>query len=208
MPKYAIIDTEGTGLFDYKQPADAEGQPRLAEFMMILTDENMEVEREYHAYVRPDGWEMTPGATAVNGLTTEFLNENGLPIVEILNEYNSAITNGYIMVAHNAQHDAKQIRAELRRAGMADRFEDAPNICTMRGLTDICKIPPNGGRGSYKWPKLSEACVFFGMENMGDHSAPNDARACFALLRKMRDLGILPEGKVHFAKNPPAGKEA
>lgn len=208
MPKYLIIDTEGTGLFDYKRPADAEGQPRLAELMMIFADENMEVEREFHCYIRPDGWEMSPGATAINKLTNELLNEHGIPVVEALNEYNSAITNGYVMVAHNAQHDAKQIRAELRRAGLADRFEDAPNLCTMRSLTDVCKIPPNGGRGGYKWPKLSEACVFFGMENMGDHSAQNDARACLALLRKMRDLGVMPEAKVHLAKNPPAKTEA
>ena len=208
MPKYMIVDTEGTGLFRYDQPADAKGQPRLAELMMIFTDEDMNVEREYHAYIRPDGWEMSPGATAINKLTNDFLNEHGIPVAEALNEYNSAITNGYVMVAHNAQHDAKQIRAELRRAGLADRFEDAPNLCTMRGLTDTCKIPPNGDRGGYKWPKLSEACVFFGMENMGDHSAENDARACLALLRKMRDLGVLPEAKVHLAKTPPAKTEA
>ena len=77
-PGYIVVDTEGTGLFNYKEPADADGQPRLAEIVMIFADENMVVEKEYHAYIRPDGWEMSEGASKVNGLTTEFLNENGL----------------------------------------------------------------------------------------------------------------------------------
>ena len=28
--KYAVIDTETSGLFDFSKPAEAEGQPRLA----------------------------------------------------------------------------------------------------------------------------------------------------------------------------------
>lgn len=200
MNGYIVMDTESTGLFRYDQPADADGQPRMAEIVMILTDADMNIEKEYHAYIRPDGWEMTEGASKVNGLTTEFLNENGIPVTEALNEYASAIDNGYILVAHNVSHDAKQLRSELRHAGMDDRFEATPNICTMRGLTDTCKIPPRGNRGGWKWPSLSEACVFFHMENMGDHSALADARACLALLRKMKELGVMPEAAVHYQK--------
>jgi DNA polymerase III subunit epsilon len=200
-PGYIITDTEGTGLFDYKKPADADGQPRMASLTMIFVNEALEIEREYSVFIRPDGWEMTEGATKVNGLTNEFLNEHGVPVVEALNEYSSAIDNGRIMVAHNSQHDGKTLRAELRRAGMDDRFERAPNICTMRALTNICKIPPRGGRGGYKWPSLSEACVFFHMEEFGDHTAKADAHACLALLRKLRDMGQMPEPKVHYAKD-------
>lgn len=199
-PGYIVLDSEGTGLFDYKQPADADGQPRLASLTMIYVDADLNVEREYSVFIRPNGWQMTEGATKVNGLTDEFLNEHGIPAVEALNEYSSAIDNGRIMVAHNSQHDAKQIRAELRRAGMDDRFERAPNICTMRAMTDICKIPPKGNRGGYKWPALSEALLFIGEEQLGDHSAANDARGALALLRYLKKTGNLPEPMVHYAK--------
>lgn len=199
-PGYIVTDTEGTGLFNYKEPADADGQPRMASLTMLFVNEALEIEKEYSVYIRPDGWEMTEGATKVNGLTTEFLNEHGIPITEALNEYSSAVDNGRIMACHNSQHDAKQIRAELRRAGMDDRFERAPNICTMRALTDICKIPPRGNRGGYKWPSLSEACVFFHMEEFGDHTAKADAYACLALLRKLKEMGAMPVPAVHFAK--------
>lgn len=198
---YLILDTESNGLFDYKKPADADGQPRMASIALLFCNDRLEVQREYSAFIRPNGWEMTPDATRVNGITNEFLNEHGIEVTEALAEYNSAIDNGAITVAHNVSHDSKMLRAELRRAGMDDRFERAPNICTMRALTNICKIPPPGRRGGYKWPSLSEACVFFHMEEFGDHTAKADAHACLALLRKLRDMGQLPEPKVHYAKD-------
>lgn len=221
MPKYVVTDTEGTGLFTYKYPtdhpdeelrgkpvpADAEGQPRMASLTLIYVDEDMNVEREYSVFIRPDGWQMTEGATKVNGLTDDFLNEHGIAVTEALNEYQSAIDNGYVFVAHNAQHDAKQLRGELRRAGMNDRFDETPQICTMRSMTDICKIPPRGGRGGYKWPALSEALLFIGETDLGDHSAKNDAIGALKLLRYMRDKKLLPEAKVNYAKNRP-GPEA
>lgn len=209
--RYVIIDTEGSGLFRFKDetgnpvPADAPGQPRLAALAMIFLNEDLQIEREYQAYVRPDGWEMSPGATAVNKLTTEFLLTNGIPVRDVLTEFERAVVEappegGRVVVCHNAQHDLKQLRAELRRAGHPDLFEQTRNICTMRALTDICRIPPNGGRGGYKFPKLSEACVHFGFDLLGDHSALNDARACLQLFRKMHELGVVPEAKVHLAR--------
>lgn len=196
--KYAVIDSEGSGLFDYTKPADAEGQPRLAELVMIFANEDLEVESEYQAYVRPDGWEMSEGATKVNGLTTEFLREKGVAVADVLAAYTAAINEGRIVVAHNAQHDCKQMRAELRRAGMPDLFEQTPNFCTMRALTDVCRILNARGNG-WKWPKLSEACVHFGLDPIGDHTAMADARAVLMLMREMKKRGILPDPKVHYA---------
>jgi DNA polymerase III epsilon subunit-like protein len=204
---YIVTDTEGTGLFDYKQPADAEGQPRLASLTMIYVSPALEIERIYSKYIRPDGWKMTEGATKVNGLTDEFLNEHGIPVTEALNEYQSAIDNGRIFAAHNAQHDAKQLRAELRRAGMDDRFEHTLQLCTMRAMTDICKIPPKGNRGGYKWPALSECLLFIGETDLGDHTAENDAMGCYKVLRYLHRTGNMPIAKVHYAKNRPGGPQ-
>jgi DNA polymerase III epsilon subunit-like protein len=203
-PGYAVFDTEGTGLFDYKQPADAPGQPRMASLAIVYVNEKLEIEREINIFVRPDvnDYFMSEGAQKAHGLTVDFLNEHGVPVTEALNEFCSAVDNGRIMVAHNSQHDMKQMRAELRRAGMQDRFEGSPNICTMRAMTDICKIPPRGNRGGYKWPALSEALLFIGETDLGDHSAINDAKGALALLRYLKRTGNLPDAKVHYAKQP------
>lgn len=205
--KYAIIDTEANGLFDFSQPADADCQPRLASLCLILVDENLEVEAVHDILVRPDGWEMNPGASAVNGLTTERLTEEGCPVCDVLDLYEGAIDEGRAVVAFNAQYDTKIMRAELRRAGRDDRFESTPNICTMRSLVDICQVPKKSGNG-FKFPKLAEACAHFGIESDAFHTAHGDAMACLELLRRMHNLNAIPVPQVFYAKNRPGGAEA
>lgn len=205
--KYAILDTETTGLMDFKLPSDADGQPRMAQFGMILVDgiEADPVEQAF--YIRPDGWVMGAEAGAVNGLTTEILEARGVPVAEALDAYVAAVEAGYTIVAFNAQFDLRVMRAELRRAGRDDLFETTPNVCVMRAMTDIVAIPARNGRG-FKFPKLSEACAHFGIEQANQHDALGDARAALEILRRLIADGRMPEAKVHYAKNPPASKQA
>ncbi|MCR6673288.1 exonuclease domain-containing protein [Devosia ginsengisoli] len=140
-------------------------------------------------------------ASAVNGLTTEFLAEHGVPVAEVLAAYEEAIAAGYIIVAFNAQFDTKVMRAELRRAGRPDLFEQTPNICVMRPLTDILKLPSRRGPAwGYKWPNLAEACAHFGIVNENAHDAMGDAVAAMEILRALHASGQLPEPAIHFAK--------
>lgn len=197
MPGYIAIDTESSGLFDFRQAADAEGQPRLAEFAAVLLDDDMNLESEIHHYVRPDGWEMQSGATEVNGLTTDFLNEYGKPVAEVLNDYQNAILAGRVVLAHNAQHDCKIMRAELRRAGLDDLFMVTKNSCTMRAFPHGMVEKANGKSG---WPQLADACRHVGYRQTDAHSATDDARAVAAIARWLRDRNMLQEPKVHLAK--------
>jgi len=202
---YAIIDTETTGLFDFSKPADAEGQPRLAHLAMILANDDFTDIREVEFFVKPDGWEMSDEAGKVNGLTTEYLNEHGVPVREALQAYSKAIEDGRTLVAFNAQYDLKVMRGEMRRADVPDLFEQTKNICVMRALTDICQIPKKTGKG-FKFPKLSEACAHFEIVNAAEHSAIGDARAAAELFKRLMELKQVPEPKVYFAKNPPETK--
>lgn len=197
--KYAVIDTETSGLFDFSKPADAEGQPRLAHLGMILVDENMIEERTIELLVKPEGWSMPDEASRINGLTMEILAENGIPVIEALRDYCAAIDEGYVIVAFNAQYDTKIMRGEMRRAGIDDRFERTPNICVMRALTDICKIMKAKGNG-YKFPKLAEACNHFGLVQDAAHRAMGDARSALDLFRRLHELRMVPPPSVHFAK--------
>lgn len=200
--KYAVIDTETSGLFDFSKPADAEGQPRLAHLAMILLTEDLAEERISEIFVKPDGWKMSPEVAAINGLTMDVLNEKGAPVGDALAAYGQVIDDGYIIVAFNAQYDTKIMRGEMRRAKIDDRFERTPNICVMRGATDVCQVPKASGRG-YKFPKLAEACAHFKIKQEDAHRAMGDARAALAIFLKLRELGVCPEPTVHFAKNQP-----
>src|SRR5690606_7243060 len=113
-------------------PADDPRQPRLAHFNAVLLSEDLEREVEIDMFVKPDGWEMPDEAGSVNGLTTQFLEENGLPVSRVLDAYEQIVEQGYILVAFNAQYDCKMMRGELRRAGRPDLFDVTPNICVMR----------------------------------------------------------------------------
>lgn len=212
--KYAVIDTESSGLFDFAKPADAEGQPRLANLAIITLEDDVTSDgtpylkrlAESNFLIKPDGWEMHPEAEAVNGLSTAHLLAHGLPGAEAIAAYAELIDVGYIVVTFNAQFDTKIMRGEMRRAGVPDRFEQTPNICLMRASTSVCCVPKKSGKG-FKFPKLSEACAFFKIEQAGAHSALGDAKAAVEIMIRLHELKQLPTPEVHYAKQPPAGKE-
>lgn len=190
---YVVLDTESNGLFDYDKPAEADGQPRVAQASMIFLDPSLAEIGRFSKYVKPEGWAMTPGATKVNGLTTEFLLANGGPIGEVLDIFEAVVKAGAVVCAHNCQHDLKHMRAELRRAGRDDLFEQTYQFCTMREWAAHHKA---------KWPKLAELCAMLGIPQQGAHTAEGDAEAVAKILPLMRDLGIEIEGKVHRSSKP------
>jgi len=209
MERYVIVDTETSGLFDFSKPADAEGQPRLAEIALIDLDADLNEERRYREFIKPDGWVIdrsaaAPGRELPHAYTTEMLLERGVPVADALIEYAARVAEDRVVVAFNAQYDTKIMRGEFRRAGRDDLFEKTRNICTMRALTGVCKIPRASGSG-YKFPKLIEAYRhwFPHGEPPDLHSAMGDAEACLAIFRKMRQHALVPEPAVHYAKEKP-----
>lgn len=202
--KYLIIDTETTGLHDYSLPADDPSQPRLAHLAMIWADDDLRELDRQDIYVRPNGWSMPQGpksAGSVNGLTDEFLLAKGVDVGVALDAYVDEIDRGLIVVAFNAQYDCKVMRGELRRAGRPDRFETTKNICVMRPLTGICRIPKPNGKG-LKFPNLTEALDHFKVtpNQFKAHGAVDDAHGALLVMRELKRIGCLPEASVHYAK--------
>lgn len=190
---YCIFDTETSGLFDFSQPADAPGQPRLASIAMLAVDEELRLVAATSVLVRPEGWQMPAEAIAINGLTQDLLTTHGVPVREVLWRYAEEVRRGAVIVAHNAQYDTKIMRAELRRAGMDDLYPDTRTICTMKTLEPILRIPKANGRG-WKWPKLSEAVMqCLGRDHTNAHGALPDAMAALDLLRFIKREGCMPE---------------
>lgn len=218
-PTYVVYDTESNGIFEYKDPvtkevipADAPGQPRLASICAIIADQYANEISRTVRYIKPDGWSMEDHsdksralgkktASEVNGLTDEMLTRSGVPVVEVLREWNDLIDQGLIVTAYNAQHDNKLMRAELRRSGMDDRFEETKNSCLMRSL----KPYKEDGMQIKGWGmiKLQAACDFFGLHDFEWHQAESDTEAALAILKVLIKDGNLIPPKVHYAK--PAG---
>lgn len=177
---HLIIDTETTGLFDFKQPADAPGQPRIASIAMLLCNSAGRILDVRHQLVRPDGWEMPPEAGAVNGLSTDMLAEHGQPLSLALDWYSTCVARGVEVVAHNVVYDTKMLRGELRRARRPDLFEQTRIFCTMKSAQGPC--------GLGKWPKLAEALRILCGEQLPDaHDAIIDAMACRRIWLALRE---------------------
>lgn len=205
MTKYIVFDTETTGLLDYTKPADHPDQPRLAHLAMISVDENLVEEAREDFYIKPDGWTMPQGpktAGEITGYTDEFLSANGGPVRDALLCYQREIKDGRVMVAFNAQFDLKIMRSEMRRAGIDDLFEQTKNICVMRPMVDVCRLP-RGRFGGFKFPKLSEALDYMGVKLEGAHQAMNDAEGALQVMRWLKARDLLPEPGVYFAKEKP-----
>lgn len=205
---YIVIDVETSGLYIYKNPdgtphpADAPDQPRLAELAIITCDDDFNVISEFQAFIKPDGWEMTPEATALNGLTTEFLELSGIPVVEALTVYHDKILSGHVVVAHNAQFDCKALRGESRRVGLPDLFEETQNICTMRSAMKLVpKVKKLNGKGGF--PGLADVAAHFGIAHPENHSALDDARTTVEIAALLKEAGALLAPDVHRAKNHP-----
>lgn len=214
MPGYIVIDTETSGLYIYKNPdgtphpADAPDQPRMAELAIIFTDDDFNIEREYQAYIQPNGWHMTAEATKFNGLTDEFLQRHGVPVQMALAVYTQAILSGRAVVAYGAQFDCKCVRGEFRHEKLDDLFDQTLNTCamqaSMRLTPKVVKLDENGqpsGAGGY--PKLSDVVAHFGLPPYKKHSALDDARVTADIAKRLKAAGVLAEPKVHRAKKHP-----
>lgn len=205
MPRYLLLDTETSGLHLYAKrgeppiPADDPRQPRLAGVTMIPVGEDLQPESEpWSRLIRPEGWEMSPEASAINGLTTERCDAEGVDIRLVLNTYSVAIRQERrVVVAFNAQFDTKMMRGELRRAHMDDLFMITPNICTMRGAQSL-GIKKASGKGGF--PGLSDVYRYlFGEEVIDAHTSLADTLACLRIFQHLMEVGAAPEPKVHFS---------
>lgn len=222
---FIVLDTETSGIMDYARPADAVGQPRVAEIALIYLDDKLNVEREYQTYIMPAGkWQMEPGAIKINGLTDDTLNEKGILIEHALEVYCEAIREGRSVVSHGAQFDCKMMRAELRHAGMDDLFERTKSLCIMRGLMShakqtgrwLYKYDENGdvlltkkGEPSGGMPKLTDACRYFNIPLPEKaHGALGDAQAAALIFKAMVAEGFDREAIVHYSKDYEAIRNA
>lgn len=174
-----FLDTETTGVFNFKAPIDNPAQPRIVQLGAILVDPEERVVGEINLLVRPDGWTIPPEAAAVHGITQEKAELYGLPIAQVMRIFMGFVFRSKLLVAHSFSFDSNMLQRELFLLGLknsADAFKAIPSFCTMQSTTDVLKIP---GPYGYKWPKLMEAYKFFFSEEFqGAHDAMADVRAC------------------------------
>lgn len=189
---FLIYDTETTGLpRDWKAPlTDSDNWPRLVQLAWQLHDGRGRLISRGNRIVRPDGFSIPFNATKVHGISTERAIEEGLPLADVVEEFNETLQQATHVMGHNIEFDINIVGAELHRLGLpVDGLLEKPLIDSKDEATNYCAIP--GGRGGgYKWPSLTELHLkLFGVPFAEAHDAAYDVDAtakCFFELCRLR----------------------
>lgn len=177
-----FMDFETSGLPDFNQRARHESQPHIVQLAAILTDDSGDVLESHNCIVKPDGWTIPKEASDLHGITDEIA-QIGLPEKIVASLLFEMVKKSTLIVAHNITFDKFIARIALRRHELFTDTEDAwwkalPTFCTMRSMTDICKLPGKFA-GRFKWPSLQESHLHaFGKPFDGAHNAMADVLAC------------------------------
>lgn len=116
--------------------------------------------------------------THIHGITEEILEEHGLPIDLVMDEFEETLKRVDIVVMHNAQFDYAIIRNERPHL-------DFKTMCTMRdhGIKNFVGALSKTGRR--KLPSLGEFYAkMFGVEPEVSHSADHDVETLFKSLER------------------------
>ncbi|WP_100613420.1 DNA polymerase III subunit alpha [Confluentibacter citreus] len=188
---YLIFDTETTGLPKrWDAPiTDVDNWPRCIQIAWQLHDAMGNCIEHQDYLVQPDGFNIPYDAEKVHGISTELAQEQGIPLAEVLEKFNEALSKTKFVVGQNVTFDLNIMGAEFVRENVANPLQELPVLDTCTEHTaSLCQIP--GGRyGKFKLPTLTELHEFLFNEPFAEaHNATADVEAttrCFLELVRL-----------------------
>lgn len=186
---YLFFDTETTGLpKSWKAPVtDLNNWPRLVQLAYLFYDESGKKITGGDVIIKPNGFTIPLESSKIHGITTERAEREGKPILEVLHDFQSLISEANYLVAHNMSFDEKIVGAEFLRNGMSDTVAAKNRICTMLSTTNFCQLV---GPYGYKWPKLQELHYTLFREGFEEaHNAAVDIEITAKCFWELRRLG-------------------
>jgi DNA polymerase-3 subunit epsilon len=200
------FDTETTGIPEWKLPSDDPKQPHLVSLAFVVRDtETNQTLNEQHWIVRPDGWTIPDEVAAIHGITTEYAEEQGVPLEDVLTIFATMCGASDQRVAYGAPFDNRILRIALLRIGWSKEeiegfFALRPVQCAMTAATPLCRMAPTdkmmatGRRTGFKSPKLAEAYeILCGKTLEGAHSALADTHAALDVWLEIQARTTNPE---------------
>ena len=194
---YLIFDTETTGLPKrWKAPlSDSENWPRCIQIAWQIHDPKGSVISHEDYLIRPDGFTIPFDSEQVHGISTALAQDQGSPLLEVLDKFKLALNKVNFVVGHNVSFDRNIIGAEFLRSDLDDELEGKLVIdtCTEETAT-LCKLP--GGRGGkFKLPTLGELYDFLFKQSFEEaHNATADVEATSRIfLELLRKDNLHPE---------------
>lgn len=199
MNNILFTDTETTGF--KKSGLIVEGQARVCQSAMIMTDEEGKVLSQFSCLVRPDGWQISDSAYNCHGISQLDCERYGLDQAYFMGVFMALASQCKLIVAHNKKFDEAMIDVEIAyyKGRVSDHevlARQVPWYCTMEASKNVCKIPPTekmkkSGRHDYKNPSLREALrILTGQSLENAHDAMADAMACKDVFFALEDRSM------------------
>jgi DNA polymerase-3 subunit alpha len=182
---YLIFDTETTGLpKQWQAPiSDTNNWPRVVQIAWQLHDDMGNCIEHQDFLIQPDGFNIPYDAEKIHGISTELVQEKGLPLIEVLKAFNEALGKAKFVVGQNVGFDINIMGGEYFRADIATPLGEMRVLDTCTEHTaKLCQLP--GGRGGkFKFPTLTELHQFLFDQPFNEaHNATADVEAttrCF-----------------------------
>lgn len=182
---YLLFDTETSNLPQKTLSLDHPNQCRIMQLAAIMLDENLAEVNCFNTLIDiPDDLIVSPGAQAAHGITKEMCKRYGIDIQVALTVLDKWEDLCELVICHNYIFDSERVDNEYSLLSIK-RINISPSLCTMKSMTDVCKIP-NKFRSGNKWPTLQEAYQFcYGKKFDDAHDALADVRATADIFRYM-----------------------
>lgn len=192
---FLFIDTETTG-FHKGGDLIQQGQARVCQLAMLLTDASGKSLHEFSSLIKPDNWTIGKGAQEAHGFTDHDCERFGISGKGATVLYQRIASISTLIIAHNIGFDRKLMEIEEAYTGLPPLTR--PWYCTQDASTPIVNLPPTekmvaAGRNHAKTCGLEEALEFFCGRTLGEtaHNAMYDVQACrdiFFAIRKRNEV--------------------
>lgn len=191
---FLVYDTETTGLpQNYRASlTDSENWPRLVQLAWQLHDVDGKLISRGNRIVKPDGFKIPFTSSQIHGITTEIAEAEGLPLEEVIEEFNTDLARAKYVMGHNIEFDISIVGAEQHRLGQSfEPLTSMGSIDSKLEATEYCAIP--GGRGGrFKWPTLTEVHEkLFGVGFDDAHDAAYDVDATAKVFFELCKRGVI-----------------
>jgi len=211
---YLIFDTETTGLPKrWDAPiTDTDNWPRCIQIAWQLHDDMGNCIEHQDYLIQPEGFNIPYDAEKIHGISTELAQEQGAPLVDVLEKFNQALAKTKFVVGQNVKFDLNIMGAEFVRENIANQLQELPVLDTCTEHTaSLCQLP--GGRyGKFKLPTLTELHQFLFNKTFAEaHNATADVEAttrCFLELIRRQEytkeqLDVQPDYFKNFSEANP-----
>ncbi len=182
---YIVFDTETTGLPKrYDAPVtDTANWPRCIQIAWQLHDQMGQLLEHQSYIIKPEGFNIPYDAERIHGISTELALQEGISLIEVLDQFNVALAKANFVVGQNVGFDINIMGCELFRMGIESPLQSMRVLDTCTEHTASLLQLPGGRGGKFKLPTLTELHQYlFNTPFSEAHNATADVEAttrCF-----------------------------